>query len=370
MISRTADRALNRRAWGAATLAAAVDAEVAAFHASIPVVDLLVGTALFRRDFLTPTGHGHIDLERALAGGVDVVGLSIATRFPGRRGLLSAPHFRSLGIQPRGPGDLAIVEAFVRRIEGWAASSGGRLILARTRQDLAGLRRSRARRYGPERPLRAFLGVQGGQALNGDLRNVERLASLGVRMLGLAHVMDSPLAGSGTGRGRGGLTALGREAIPELERAGILVDLAHASSGTIRDALPLLRRPFLVSHTGFSSLAGGGWPMRRYSPAARNISDDDARLVGQAGGLIGVTLASPLVGGPTMDAVVRAIGHAVELVGPERVALGSDFDGALPMPFDVTGLPALTATLLQAGFGREAVTGIMGANALRLLAGR
>jgi microsomal dipeptidase-like Zn-dependent dipeptidase len=186
-------------------------------------------------------------------------------------------------------------------------------------------------------------------------------------MLALAHVMDTPLVGSGSGRRAGGLTGLGREAIAELERAGVIVDLAHASVATIREALPLLQRPFAVSHTGFTAIAGGGSRWRRYSPATRNLPDDVVREVGLAGGLVGVTLATDLVGGTTLDAVARSFAHAVELVGPDRVALGSDFDGALRMPFDVTGLPALTQGLLDAGLSRDAVAGIMGRNALRLL---
>ncbi|MGH2466577.1 MAG: dipeptidase [Candidatus Limnocylindrales bacterium] len=367
MISRAADRALDRLARGAPRRPLAVDPEVAAFHAALPVVDLLVGSLLFRPDFLRPIGHGHVDLERARAGGLDLIGLSIATRYPDLRGRLSGPHFRSLGIRPRGPGDLAIVEAFIRRSESWASGSGGRLVVARSPADLRPLQQRSSSAGDPDAPLRAFIGVQGGQALDGDLRSVERLARLGVRMVGLAHVMDSPLAGSGTGRVGDGLSGFGREAIAELERVGVLVDLAHASPAAIREAVPRLRRPFLVSHTGFRTLAGHRSRWRRYSPATRNLSDDDVRLVGQAGGLIGVSLAAPLVGGASLAAVVRAFDHAVALVGPERVALGSDFDGALPMPFDATGLPALSAALLAAGFGRDIVAAILGGNALRLL---
>lgn len=362
MISRVIDRALDRRSWGAPRLPLAVDPEVARFHAAMPVVDLVCGSVLFRADILRP-GGGHLDVARARSGGLDLVGLTIATRYPDLHGRLSAAHFRSLGIRPRARGDVAIVEAFIRRIEHWAAASGGRLVLARTPTDLA----PPVNQTDPDAPLRVFIGVQGGQALDGDLRNVARLAHLGVRMLGLAHVMDSPLAGSGTGRRGGGLTGLGREALPELERAGIVVDLAHASSATIREAVPLLKRPFVVSHTGFTALSSRGSKVRRFSPANRNLDDEDARLVGRAGGLIGVALAAPLAGGTSLDAIVRTFAHAVDLVGPEGVALGSDFDGALPMPFDVTGLPALTAALLGAGFGHPVVAGIMGGNALRLL---
>jgi len=64
---------------------------------------------------------------------------------------------------------------------------------------------------------------------------------------------------------------------------------------------------------------------------------------------------------------VRSFEHALELAGPDQVALGSDFDGALPMPFDVRGLPSLTQALLDAGLGREVVVAVMGGNALRVL---
>jgi membrane dipeptidase len=356
MIDRLADRALNRTVGPPLP---PVSEAAAAFHASIPVVDLLVGTLLFRRAFDRRLQHGHVDLPRAREGGLDLAGFTIATRFPDERGLLSAPHFAALGIGPWRRTPMELVEAFTRRLEGWAACSGGRLVLARAPGDLEAVGRDGA--------LRAFIGVQGGQAVGGDLRNVARLRALGVRMLGLAHVMDSPLAGSGSGRDAGGLTGFGREAVAEIEAQGILVDLAHASAATIRDAVPLLRRPFLVSHTGFTALAGGSSRWRRYSPATRNLADAEARLVAEAGGLIGVTLAAPLIGGATMADVVRSVAHAIGVAGPAQVALGTDFDGALPMPFDVRGLPALTQALLEAGLGREVVAGFMGGNALRFL---
>ncbi|MGH2407890.1 MAG: dipeptidase [Candidatus Limnocylindrales bacterium] len=355
MIDRIVDRLLNRTV---AHGPLPVSPEVAAFHASIPVVDLLVGTPLFRRGFLARIGHGHVDLPRAREGGLDVIDFSIATRFPNLRGTLSAIHFRALGVPPRRlHDDMAIVETFLDRIDGWIAASDGRLRWFDPAVPAPG----------PGEPISCFAGIQGGHALGGDLRNIERLQRRGVRMLALAHVMDTPLAGSGSGRLAGGLTGLGREAIAELERVGVVVDLAHASVTAIREALPLLHRPFAVSHTGFTALAGGRSWWRRYSPATRNLPDDVVRDVGQAGGLVGVTLATDLVGGITMSAVVRSFSHAVRLAGPERVALGSDFDGALRMPFDVTGLPALTGALLDAGLSRPDVAGIMGGNALRLL---
>ena len=356
MIDRIVDRLLNRTVVHEPL---AVPPDIAEFHTSIPVVDLLVGTPLFRRGFLERIGHGHVDLARARHGGLDVIDFSIATRFPNLRGTLSAIHFRALGVpRQRLRDDMAIVETFLDRIDGWIAASGGRLAWFDPALPPTG----------PAGSIRCFAGIQGGHALGGDLRNIERLRRRGVRMLALAHVMDTPMAGSGSGRLAGGLTAYGREAIAELERVGVIVDLAHASVTAIREALPLLHRPFVVSHTGFTALAGSRSWWRRYSPATRNLPDDVVREVGAAGGLVGVTLATDLVGGTTMAAVVRSFAHALKLIGPERVALGSDFDGALRMPFDVTGLPALTGALLGAGLSRSDVAGIMGDNALRLLA--
>ena len=64
---------------------------------------------------------------------------------------------------------------------------------------------------------------------------------------------------------------------------------------------------------------------------------------------------------------MRAIAYAARLVGADHVALGSDFDGAVATPFDVTGLPAITEALLAQGFGEEDIARIMGGNVLRLL---
>ena len=358
MVDRLADRALNRVS---VRPPYHFPPEVAALHRELPVVDLLVATPLFRRDVLARRRTGHVDLPRLVEAGVRLVGFSLATRFPDRRGTLSAPHFWSLGL-PRSAlrRDMAIAHALIGRIERWEGDSGGRLRLVRTSADLDRL----ASEPGV---VGAFIGVQGGHVLEGRLENVAALHARGVRMLALSHVMDNELAGSNTGRRRGGLTGFGREVVGELERVGIVVDLAHASPAAIREAVPLLRRPFFVSHTGFRRLSGRRSRILRYSPATRNLSDEDARLVAEAGGVIGITCSSLLLGGDGVHDVIRAFRHAAELVGVEHVALGSDFDGALRMVFDVTGLPLLTEGLLRAGFDRADLGLMLGGNALRVL---
>ncbi len=371
VISRTGDRLLHTVALDRLP---PVPPDVAEFHASIPVVDLLVGTPLFRPELLRRRRRGHVDLPRLIEGGVDLVGFTIATRHPDLRGTLSTPHFWSVGVPARALGsDMAIAGAFIDRIEGWAAASGSRLRLVQEAADLPV-----AEHGGPTKAggsdgsggqVRAFIGVQGGHVLEGDVANVERLHARGVRMLALAHVMDNALVGSNTGRRAHGLTGFGREVIAELERVGIVVDLAHMSSAGIRDTLPVLTRPFLLSPTGFRRLRGATSriPGRKFTPHDRNLGDDEARLVAEAGGVVGLTLSTLLLGGDDLDAVARTVNAALELCGPAKVAIGSDLDGALRMVCDVTGLPAITGRLSGGGLDRETVAGVMGGNALRVM---
>ena len=325
-----------------------------------PVVDLLVGSALFRDSFVVG-GRGHVDLPRARAVGVNVVGLTIATRWPNLRGSLSGWHFRSLGM-PAGVmrTNMAMAEWLIGRIEGWCDQSGGGLVIVRSRADLE-------RCLAPGGPVGILLGIQGGHVLDGSLANVARLQAVGVRMFAPAHVMDNALVGSGTGRLSGGFTDYGREVIAELEAQSIMVDLAHMSVRGIEAALSLLRRPFVLSHTGLTDVAGSASRLRRFSAATRNVPASLAGEIGAAGGLVGIALATQLLGGSTMAAVVRMFRAALQAAGPDHVAIGSDMDGALRMLIDVEGLPAIADALLESGLDETLVAGVMGANAVALL---
>ena len=319
-----------------------------------------MGSALFRDSFVGG-GRGHVDLPRARAVGVNVVGLTIATRWPNLRGSLSGWHFRSLGM-PAGAmrTNVAMAEWLIGRIEGWCDQSDGGLVILRTAADLE-------RCLTPGGPVGILLGVQGGHVLDGDLANVARLRAAGVRMFAPAHVMNNALVGSGTGRLSGGLTDYGREALAELEAQSIVVDLAHMSVGGIEAALPLLRRPFVLSHTGLTDLAGSASRLRRFSAATRNIPASLTAEVGAAGGLVGIALANQLLGGSTLAAAVGTFRAAMDSAGADHVAIGSDMDGALPMLIDVEGLPALVAALLDSGLDESVVAGVMGGNAAALL---
>jgi membrane dipeptidase len=287
--------------------------------------------------------------------------LTVATRFPDLRGTLSRFHFRSLGAPPAAMAtNMALAEWLIGRIDGWCARSDGGLMIVRTTADLETC-------VSAGGPVGVLLTVQGGHVLDGDVANIARLQARGVRMFAPAHVMDNALVGSSTGRDAGGLSGFGREVIAELEAESVVVDLAHMSVAGIETALPLLRRPFVLSHTGLTEIAGRGSRWRRYSAATRNIPAAVAAQAGRKGGLVGVVLATQLLGGDDLAHAVAMIKAMLAAVGEHSVAIGSDMDGALRQVIDVQGLPALTSALLDAGVAPATVGAVMGGNAVEFL---
>ena len=293
--------------------------------------------------------------------GYGVVGLTVATTWPDVNGSLSRWHFRSLGLPGTAVGSrMAIATWVIDRIERWCADSTGNLVIVRSVGDLE-------RCLAPGGPVGVLLGVQGAHVLEGDLANIGRLRERGVRMFAPSHVMDNDVVGSGTGRNSGGLSMFGRDVIAELEAQGVIVDLAHMSDAGVEQTMPLLTRPFLLSHGAIRD--GGARPgrLRRYSAATRNVPLEVVRDVGARGGLFGVVMATQLLGAATLNSAVRMIRRALDAAGDANVAIGSDMDGALKMLIDCEGLPALADTMLAAGLPETVVADVFGGNAARFL---
>jgi membrane dipeptidase len=186
---------------------------------------------------------------------------------------------------------------------------------------------------------------------------VDRLAAAGYRMVGLAHFFDNAFGGSAHGIEKGGLTAAGRDIVERLEERSILVDLAHASAAVIDDVLAIAKRPVIASHTGVRATADN----------ARNLGDDQLRAIAATGGMVGIGFWPTASGGEDALSIARAIAHSAAVIGPDHVGLGSDFDGAVPVPFDVSGLGLLTEALLAEGLDEATIAAVMGGSAIRLL---
>lgn len=186
---------------------------------------------------------------------------------------------------------------------------------------------------------------------------ITMLFEAGYRMMGLAHFFDNAYAGSAHGVVRGGLTELGRTTITEMESLGMVVDLAHLSPQAMDEVLDFVTRPTVYSHGG----------VRGTCDNQRNLSDEQLVRIAEGGGVVGIGYWETAVCGLAPSDVARAILYAVERIGPDHVALGSDYDGGTTVGFDTANLPALTQALFDAGLDERAVRKILGENVLRVL---
>lgn len=310
-----------------------VPPEAAALHRTLFVADLHADELLWGRDPLQRVSRGHVDVPRLQEGHVALQVFSAVTKTP--RGMNydqntgETDNITLLALAQRWPMATwtslrarALYQA--ERLQDAALRSGGALTLITSRDSLAAFAE---RRRGDPAQVGALLAIEGLHALDGKLESVDVLYGAGYRMMGLVHFFDNEVAGSAHGVTHGGLTALGRQVIHRMEALGILVDLAHSSPQTIRETLQLATRPVVVSHTGVAATCAG----------PRNLTDDQMRAIAANGGLIGIGYWDGAVCEPTLANIVKAIRHAVSVMGVQHVALGSDFDGAVRAPFDTRG---------------------------------
>jgi microsomal dipeptidase-like Zn-dependent dipeptidase len=218
-----------------------------------------------------------------------------------------------------------------------------------------------------------LLGIEGADALGHDVDLVDAWHQRGVRLVGLVHLGDNSLGTTCLawqryagplpvrGRTRPGLTALGRRVVTRMNRLGMVVDLAHGDRATVLDTSETTTAPVVSSHTGARAL----------QDFPRYLTDEELRAIAATGGLIGLwPYRNRGQGVADLAELVAHARHVADLVGPEHLAVGTDMNG---LPGAMVGfggesdLPRLTSALLDAGFARCEVSGIMGGNALRVL---
>lgn len=209
----------------------------------------------------------------------------------------------------------------------------------------------------------AMLSIEGADVLEGSVEVLRVFHRLGVRMVGLVHSIRNELAdGVADRRTRGGLSELGVQAVGELNRLGMIVDVSHLNDEGFWDVLELSRDPVIASHSN----------ARAVCDHPRNMTDDMIRALAEKGGVMGMNFAPGFVHPKraTLAGVVDHMDHIVGLVGPGHVGLGSDFDGIPSTPVgleDVTRMPGLTEELVRRGYDEEDVRKILGGNHLRLI---
>ena len=232
--------------------------------------------------------------------------------------------------------------------------------------------------------IAVLITMEGVEPLGGDLDLLRVFCELGVRAICLTHARRNA-AGSGgifaaSGSPRDGLTAFGRDLVRECERLGILVDLAHINPKGFEEIVDLTTKPLIVSHTN----------ARKFYDIERNISNEQIKIIGQRGGVVGVNAI--LVGAnrekSTLDHYVDHIEHVRDLIGIDGVGIGFDFceylfqqlprnvveelAAKLTTPHFIPDLTNhsharnLTRKLIERGFSDEQIEKILYANWMRI----
>lgn len=264
------------------------------------------------------------------------------------------------------------------------------------------------RRAHKEGKIAALMGIEGGHAIEDDLRLLRQFYDLGIRYMTLTHSNDNGWAGSSGSLQNKGLTDFGKEVVREMNRLGMMVDISHVSDQTFADALITSKAPIFASHSS----------CRAISPVPRNMTDAMITAMARRGGVIQINfdcsylnpevakasaarnkelapklarlreqyandtkglrsamreLRSQMNVGPraTLADVVKHINHVVKIAGIDAVGLGSDFDGVFCVPENLDSVdkwPNLTRALLEEGYTGAEIRKIYGENLLRFMA--
>lgn len=332
-------------------------------HDSLIVADLHADFLLWDRDFLKNHSYGLVDLNRMQKGNLSLQAFTIVSKVPKElniyKNTADSDQITLLAFAQHWPlkslsslKERALFQS--EKLHDFANHSNGQFIIIKNKRDLNNF--ITARNEGIKLTA-GFLGIEGAQVLEGNLDNVKVMYDAGFRMMAATHFFDTELGGSAHGVSLGGLTNFGRDAFLDMQKRGMLIDVAHASSALIDDVLALTTTPIVSSHTG----------VRGVCDNQRNLSDDHIRGIAKTGGVIGIGFWDVATCGLSAQAIVKSIKYTADLVGVDYVALGSDFDGAIEAPFDASGMALITEELLKQGFGEEDIRKIMGGNTIRVL---
>ena len=225
--------------------------------------------------------------------------------------------------------------------------------------------------------LSVVMSFEGGRPLEGRIENLRNFYALGLRSMQITWNLRNELAdGVKEERTGGGLTHFGEAVVKEMDRLGMVIDLAHISRAGWFDVLEIASGPVCCTHSN----------CRKVFHHFRTIDDDQIKALAQTGGVLGVNAIATMVGKPaTLDKLVDHISHIIDLVGVDHVGLGLDFvkdDGPLYPEDEIFGvgenrlipgfeneddLPNITECLLKRGFREDDIVKVLGGNFLRLL---
>jgi len=213
--------------------------------------------------------------------------------------------------------------------------------------------------------LGSLIGVESGHCIDSSLATLRQFYEMGTRYMTLTHNCDTPWADSASTdpTGRDGLSEFGLKLIEEMNRLGMLVDLSHVSSATMRKALEVSIAPVIFSHSSAYALCNN----------PRNVPDDILDLTRTNGGLVMVNFYNNFVtcsDTATVADVADHIDYIKNRIGIDFVGIGADYDGINRVPNgleDVSKYPTLFQELQDRGWTDSELKQLAGLNLIRVL---
>ncbi len=331
-------------------------------------------------DISKATGEGDFDYPRAKKGGLNAPFMSIYIPSKYEEG-----------------GAFALANQLIDMVEGFQKKWPDKFAVARTVADV--------REQFAKGLISLPLGMENGSPIEGKLENIKYFRDRGIRYITLTHGKNNHICDSSYDQQRKwkGLSPFGREVVAEMNRVGIMVDVAHISDDTFYQVMELSKVPVIASHSS----------CRFFTPGfERNMSDEMIQKMAAKGGVIMINFGSGFISAAVrekeeqgrkaframleekklaMDSeeakalrkelekgaiyadvsdVVNHIDHVVKLVGIDYVGLGSDFDGvgdSLPTGLkDASYYPNLLFHLLKRGYSDADIEKICSGNVLRV----
>jgi membrane dipeptidase len=278
---------------------------------------------------------GHVDARRLMEGGVDCQVFAVSSE----RSRTPKHPLRTA---------LLMIERFHRECDACdvltPVTCSGEVLEAKRKGKVAGL-----------------LSIEGADVIEGRIEMLGVYRRLGVRMVGLVHSLRNQLADGVTDRRTGGgLSELGVQAVEELDRLSMIIDVSHINDEGFWDVLDHTENPVIASHSN----------SRAVCLHPRNMTDEMILALAENGGVMGMNFAPAFVDKEkaTVEKMVDHIDHIVDLVGPDHVGLGSDFDGIGSTPEgleDVSKMSNMTRVMVRRGYSDEDILKILGGNHLR-----
>jgi membrane dipeptidase len=339
-----------------------------------------------------PADQGHIDLGKI------------------KQGNLGAEFF-SIWVEPEFKGHYATrAMDLIDSVYQQASRHPDRITMAFTADEIV--------RAHEQHKFAALMGIEGGHAIENDMRLLRDFYRVGVRYMTLTWSNTNDWADSSGDvqdpniKHHNGMTDFGKDVVREMNRLGMIVDVSHVSDATFYQALLVSQAPVIASHSS----------SRELTNHPRNMTDDMLRALRNNGGVVMVNFNSAFIDEdyrkassdpekirqrdaeveafkkahahadgspvtyneyaplskkwaaqfprPPLKSLIDHLDHIAKVAGIDHVGLGSDFDGVTSLPAgidSVADLPKITDALLQRGYTREQIHKILGGNFLRVM---